>query len=166
MVRMQCRPGNSPRVGCRRHRTKERAYQPLLALLTTNSATLAMSSSESRPPNAGIAFLPLVTCVMTAFVLKPPSRYSSNADCSSVFSGMITFWPPAWQAAQLPEKICSPAAASAPKAGAAASRPAATDAVATLDATFDMVNLEETWSAADTEKAENKMEKSMRVTGR
>jgi hypothetical protein len=28
----------------------------------TYAATLAMSSSLRRPPNAGIAFLPLVTC--------------------------------------------------------------------------------------------------------
>merc|ERR1719305_1006996 len=31
----------------------------------TNAATFWMSSSERRPPNAGIAFLPFVTCVTT-----------------------------------------------------------------------------------------------------
>jgi hypothetical protein len=33
-----------------------------------------MSSSERRPPKAGMAFLPLVTWVTTAFSLKPPVR--------------------------------------------------------------------------------------------
>merc|ERR550514_1193877 len=92
----------------------EQAYsQPAVDVAMTYAATLAMSSSERRPPNAGMAFLPLVTCFMTAFSLKPPSRYSSSAAFSRVFSGMITFWPPAWHAAQLPEKTASPAAAPA-----------------------------------------------------
>merc|ERR550514_1376152 len=90
----------------------EQAYsQPAVDVAMTYAATLAMSSSERRPPNAGMAFLPLVTCFITAFSLKPPSRYSSSAAFSRVFSGMMTFWPPAWHAAQLPENTDSPAAA-------------------------------------------------------
>lgn len=41
--------------------------------------TLAMSSSERRPPKAGMAFLPLVTCFTTDASLTPPSRYSVSA---------------------------------------------------------------------------------------
>ena len=67
----------------------------------------ARRNSCGAPPKAGMAFLPLVTCLTTDASLKPPSKYSSSADFSSVFSGMITFWPPAWHAAQLPEKICA-----------------------------------------------------------
>jgi len=49
---------------------------------------------------------------------------------------MMTFMPPAWHAAQLPEKTCSPAAMSAAKAGPAASTPAAMAGTA-----FDMTEL-------------------------
>jgi hypothetical protein len=55
-----------------------------------------------------MAFFPLVTWVMMDFSLRPPRRYCSRASFSRVFSGMITFCPPAWQAAQLALKICSP----------------------------------------------------------
>ena len=52
---------------------------------------------------------------------------------SRVFSGMMTFWPPAWHAAQLPEKTCSPASTSAANAGkATVSTPAATSGFTTF----------------------------------
>ncbi|KAL3922837.1 MAG: hypothetical protein SGPRY_004418 [Prymnesium sp.] len=38
----------------------------------------------------------------------------------TVFSGMMTFMPPAWHAAQLPEKTDDPASTSPANAGAAA----------------------------------------------
>merc|ERR1719199_1055917 len=121
----------SPRCGI----PEREAYsQPAVDVAMTYAATLAMSSSERRPPNAGLAFLPLVTCFITAFSLKPPSRYSSSAAFSRVFSGMMTFWPPAWHAAQLPENTDSPAAASPAKAGMATSESAAAaPAAATLE---------------------------------
>ena len=53
----------------------------------TYDATFAMSSSERRPPKAGMAPLPLVTCFITAFSLKPPSRYSSRA-CEHELRGL------------------------------------------------------------------------------
>jgi hypothetical protein len=66
-----------------------------------------------------MAFFPFVTWVMMDFSERPPARYWSRASFSRVFSGMITFCPPAWHAAQLALKICSPAPTSAAKAGAA-----------------------------------------------
>ena len=84
----------------------------------TKEATLAMSSSERRPPKEGMAPFPLVTWVRTEASERPPARYWSRASFSRVFSGMITFCPPAWQAAQLASKILSPAVTSPAKAGA------------------------------------------------
>lgn len=49
-------------------------YQPSVEDWMTKAATLAMSSSERRPPKAGMAPLPLVTWVITAFSEKPPVR--------------------------------------------------------------------------------------------
>jgi len=98
----------------------------------TYAATLAMSSSESLPPNAGMAFFPLVTWVMMDFSERPPARYWSRASFSKVFSGMITFCPPAWQAAQLALKTCSPAPASAAKTGEVATTAAAAPAAKPL----------------------------------
>lgn len=80
---------------------------------------MAISSSERRPPNAGIAFFPLVTWYTTDFSFLPPARYCSRASFSRVFSGIMTFCPLAWQAAQLALKTISPAATSPAKAGAA-----------------------------------------------
>ena len=96
----------------------------------TYEATLAISSSLRRPPKAGIAFFPFVTCVITDFSLRPPERYWSNASFSKVFSGMITFCPPAWHAAQLALKICSPAPTSPANAGPAATLKAIAPAAA------------------------------------
>ena len=52
---------------------------PSLEADITYVATLAMSESDRRPPKAGMAFLPLVTCLTTEASLKPPSRYVSRA---------------------------------------------------------------------------------------
>mmetsp|Transcript_37545 Transcript_37545/g.62162 ORF Transcript_37545/g.62162 Transcript_37545/m.62162 type:complete len:219 (+) Transcript_37545:194-850(+) len=116
---------------CHSNSTSMASHQPALEVVMTKAATFSMSSSDKRPPKAGIAFLPLVTCFTTAAGLKPPSRYSSRASFSRDLSGMMTFWPPAWQAAQLPEKTAPPALTSAAKAGIApaASTPAATSGI-------------------------------------
>lgn len=76
---------------------KELVYSshPASEVAITYVATLAISSSERRPPKAGMAFFPLVTCVTTDDSLRPPARYWSRASFSRVFSGMITFCPPA-----------------------------------------------------------------------
>lgn len=141
----------------------QNAYsQPSSEDLMTKAATLAISSSERRPPtklnetitkkmlvgllksltsgasasklyvHAGMAFFPLVTWVITDFSERPPLRYWSRASFSKVFSGMMTFCPPAWQAAQLALKTCSPAPASAAKTGEAATTAAAAPATAPL----------------------------------
>lgn len=111
----------------------QRAYsQPSSADLITKAAALAMSSSERRPPKAGMAFFPLVTCVMMDFSESPPARYWLRASFSKVFSGMMTFCPPAWQAAQLALKTCSPASTSAAKTGEVATTAAAAPAATPL----------------------------------
>lgn len=48
---------------------------PASDVVITYVATLAISSSDKRPPKAGMAFFPFLTCVMTAFSLRPPARY-------------------------------------------------------------------------------------------
>ena len=123
--------------------TREVVYSshPASEVAITYEATLAISSSERRPPKAGMAFFPLVTCVMTAFSLRPPARYCSKAAFSRVFSGMMTFCPPAWHAAQLALKTCSPAPTSPAKAGETAT-PAVTAAPATAALTACDIKLE------------------------
>lgn len=81
---------------------------PSSDVLMTYAATLSIPASERRPLKAGIAFFPFVTCVRTDFSVRPPARKVSRASFSSVFSGIITFCPPAWHAAQLSSKIFSP----------------------------------------------------------
>lgn len=95
-------------------------------------------------------------CFITDFSLKPPSRYSSSADFSSVLSGMMTFWPPAWQAAQLPEKTDSPAAALPANAGIATSESAA---AAPAAAALESKTLEVGAEKASVETAKDSMTK-------
>ena len=62
----------------------------------TYAATSPISSSERRPPNAGMAFLPFVTWVTTDDSLRPPAKYLSSASLRRVFSAAMTLLPPAW----------------------------------------------------------------------
>ena len=73
-------------------------------------------------------------CVVEANIFIFDARWgTARTSCSSVFSGMMTFWPPAWHAAQFPENTDSPAAKSPAKAGVATSaNAAAAPATATL----------------------------------
>lgn len=67
-----------------------------------------------------LTFLPLVTCITTLCSFMPPARYCVSASFCSVFSGMMTFCPPAWHAAQLAENTDSPLPTSAASAGCTA----------------------------------------------
>ncbi|CAH0369989.1 unnamed protein product [Pelagomonas calceolata] len=98
----------------------------------TYAATSPISSSERRPPNAGMAFLPFVTWVTTDDSLRPPAKYLSSASLRRVFSAAMTLLPPAWHAAQLPANSVSPDSMSPAKAAKGArSAPAASVAAAT-----------------------------------
>lgn len=78
-------------------------------------------------------------------LIRGGARVHARACLSSVFSGMITFWPPAWHAAQFPEKILSPALGlPSAKAGTAPVVVASTPATikgAAASATLDKVVL-------------------------
>ena len=110
---------------------EQRVYShPSSEVLIMKAATFSMSISERRPPKAGMAFFPFVTCVRTEASERPPARYWSRASFSRVFSGMMTFCPPAWHAAQLASKIFSPAPGSAAMAGKTATPKATAPAAA------------------------------------